>query len=108
MGKEHLARTVVETAASTAAILAIYELLRYSFSDNVRKSMRKRAGYKSEISGTPDTEVPCECSHFDHSRRNPMYDDLSNGQYVTIYEHLAFHQTWTRTHNLGLNRADNQ
>ena len=59
-----------------------------AFSLRTRDLIRKRAGYKSEISGEKDY---LEASHLDHNRKNPLYDDPSNGHLVTIYEHLQEH-----------------
>ena len=59
-----------------------------AFSMRARDLIRKRAGYKSEISGEKDY---LEASHLDHNRKNPLYDDPSNGHLVTIYEHLQEH-----------------
>ena len=69
----------------TALLLAPFFL---AFSLRTRDLIRKRAGYKSEISGEKDY---LEASHLDHNRKNPLYDDPSNGHLVTIYEHLQEH-----------------
>lgn len=73
--------------------LVIKEIGRFGFSFDVREKIRKRAGHKSELSGTPDEVERCECAHIDHNRENPDYNNPENGIYMTVTEHLIDHLT---------------
>lgn len=71
------------------ATIALVELGTGAFSWATRQIIKQRAGGVSELSGT--NGVPMHCSHIDHRRDIPNYDDPENGLYVTIYEHLEQH-----------------
>ena len=75
-----------------------------AFSLRARDLIRKRAGYKSEISGSKDF---LECGHKNHSRKYPGYDNPDNGVLMTIWEHLQDHTNRANDPNLGLNKEQN-
>lgn len=101
-------KKLIELGLASASLITLYKLLTGSFSFSVRQQIRDRAGYKSEISGTPDYKEPCECSHLNHDKSSPDYNNPKNGEYRTLSEHLAYHQTWSKENTLGLSRKDNE
>lgn len=74
--------------AATAIIGGIYLLSQFAFSSRVRKEIRDRDGNKSVLSGSTEH---LEVAHINHSKRNPKYNDPSNGRVLSTAEHLWDH-----------------
>jgi hypothetical protein len=62
-----------------------------AFSPETKSVIRNRANGVSELSRDMVAGLPHHCSHLDHDKRNPDYDDPYNGVYATIWEHLQMH-----------------
>lgn len=75
------------------------------FSEATRKEIKKRAKYRSEISGR--TDRPLHAMHFNHARTEG-YDTPPRGVLVTIVEHLVFHLLFRgKAHRIGLKECQN-
>jgi hypothetical protein len=80
--------------------LAILMLLSAgSFSKITLEGMRKRSKKRnglvtSEKTGKRSLGLPLDGAHYNHyeGQHHPHYNDLDNGQLLTIYEHLQQHQ----------------
>lgn len=83
------AKRLIVPLLSTVALGAI---IFDAFPKKQRDKIKKRAGGISEITG--DDDMPMEASHLVHGDNN-----ADNGVFVTILEHLGFHE-------LFMNRAD--
>lgn len=95
-----------ETALKTilmAGSLAI--LTNCSFSTKTKNQIKKRAEFKSELSGETEN---LECSHFNHSKTGD-YNKPDNGLLVTATEHLAYHLMFRGcSHEIGLPEHQNE
>lgn len=58
------------------------------FSKEVSREIKKRGGWRSEISGESGR---LDAAHIDHSKSNPDYNSPENGVSMTIFEHLVDH-----------------
>ena len=78
-----------------------------AFSRPVRREIRSRAGRRSELSGRYD--IPLDASHIIHSRQYPQYDSPLNGLYLTVEEHLLYHEQFASNPRLiGLSARNNR
>lgn len=78
----------------------------YSFSDRVRREIKKRANGKSEISKRDD--LPLEASHLFHSK-DPMHNNEENGKLMTIFEHFWYHLLHRgKAREIGLTEYQNE
>lgn len=78
-----------------------------AFSLETKFQIKERAGNRSELSGESDR--PLQCSHFDHSKKNPNYDSPDEGILVTDIEHLAYHVKYLRKPDkIGLTKRENR
>lgn len=73
------------------------------FSREVAFEIKKRAGWKSEVSGDSGR---LEAAHIDHSKSNPSYNTPENGVSMTVFEHLVDH--FARHGKNGLPPAQNE
>lgn len=98
-------RPLLDTTATIFAVGLLYELAFGAFSRETKRQIWDRAGGQSELSGKSEADgYVLECSHFNHNRTYPDYDNPLNGMLVTTYEHLIQHIN----HGVnGLNRAQN-
>jgi hypothetical protein len=102
VNKEQL-RSAAEITLNTTALLLLFRLITSSFSYEVREQIRKRAGYRSELSGRDDE--PLECAHWNHDKTEQTYDDPDNGRLLLLSEHLQDHID--RAGENGLSESDN-
>jgi hypothetical protein len=63
------------------------------FNPESKREIRERSEGKSELSGRDDLTLVC--SHLDHDRKSPHYNDPENGVRTLITEELAYHM-WHR------------
>lgn len=95
-------RDALGVSASLAAMALISTA---AFSRESRNLIRERAGRASEWSRI--NYRPLECSHKNH-RRNAMYDNPENGEYITDWEHFCYHFAYIGCADLiGLNEGQN-
>jgi len=60
-----------------------------AFTRETRKQIRRRAKYRSEVTGL--NTYPMESAHINHSRENPDYNSPDNGLLLRLDEHLYQH-----------------
>lgn len=98
---------VVKTSSIILGTLtASLFLSSFAFSSRSRDVIKERAKWRSEISGRSD--MPCECLHFNHNKKNSFYNNPANGVYATAIEHLAHHILYrNRPDGIGLNKYEN-
>ena len=90
--------------AGAAALVAVS---MGAFSRPSRREIRERAGRRSELSGRYD--LPLDASHIIHSRQFPAYDHPENGIYLTIEEHLIYHEIFRpKPWLIGLSPRNNE
>ncbi len=78
-----------------------------SFSLETKYQIKERAGDRSELSGQDDR--PLHCSHLNHGKKSPYYDDQEIGILVTDIEHLAYHVKYLRNpRKIGLTKRENR
>jgi len=76
------------------------------FGPGAKAEIKERSEGKSELSGRDDLQLVC--SHLDHDKRSPHYNDPENGVRTLITEELAYHM-WHRYEPLkiGLTTENN-
>ena len=67
-----------------AIVLGAAALTTGAFSKETRKKIWKRDGGRCVMCGSTEH---LNCSHIDHSKSNPKYDDESNGRLLCEAEH---------------------
>ena len=88
---------------NTAALVAIYQLVRAAFTREVRQQIMERDGWKCVECGF---EYGLEASHTDHSRANPDYNNPENGQAkCRVHHYLQHFYEWE---NNGLSEEHNR
>lgn len=71
------------------SVLGLFTIASLSaFTKKARREILERDGYRSVKSGKKGN---LEASHIDHSRKNPKYNDPSNGRMLTTREHYIDH-----------------
>ena len=109
-GPEHLSPAEVETL-----VLGIETWLPYiavgipvfamAFTRAVRRIIGNRDGWQSVQSGDGG---PLEAAHISHDKKNPNYNDPSNGRMLTPAEHYDDHYNRHGKDQLGLNNHQNK
>ena len=99
MERDRKIELVVEVAG--LGLLAIAAL--GAFSRPVRQRIKERDGHRSVLSGQTEK---LEVAHIDHSKKNPRYNDESNGRTLTTAEHYLDH--YNRHGRNGLTTAGNR
>lgn len=103
LSKEEMVKLILQIGA----LLSLFFLSGFAFSDHTRNIIKQRAKYKSEISGDNDLEL--HCMHLDHTKGTRHYNSPRNGIYGTIIEHLAHHMLYRdNPEDIGLNYQENQ
>jgi hypothetical protein len=76
------------------------------FNPDAKFEIKERSGGKSELSGRDDLTLVC--SHLDHDKKSPHYNDPENGVRTLITEELAYHM-WHRYEpiQIGLSQRNN-
>lgn len=85
-------RPLLDTTATIFAVGLLYELAFGAFSRETKRQIWDRANGASELTGKSEADgYVLECSHFNHNRTYPDYDNPLNGLLVTTFEHLQMH-----------------
>lgn len=97
---------MIKIIVQIGALMSLFFLSSFAFSNNTKELIKKRAKFKSEISGRNDMEM--HCIHIDH-RRDKYYNMAGNGFYGTILEHYAHHLMFRgKAHMIGLSESENE
>lgn len=101
------ARRFAESIANekTLLFLLTMTMLTMAFSRETRDIILERDGYMSVESG--DTNH-LEAAHYNHDKKNPLYDHPSSGRTLTRREHYLDHYKRHADGTLGLTRFQNR
>ncbi len=89
---------------SFASVVLLVVISGAAFGKKVRAEILARDG-GSVISGATEH---LHASHLDHDKSKPWYNKAENGETLTVFEHLQFHQAHVgRAEEIGLKEHHN-
>lgn len=103
--RETMIVNLVEKGVTLATAIAICNMVTASFTAYVKQEIRKRDEYKCLRCGEIEN---LECSHKNHSRNNPRYNDPDNGELLCALHHYLYHLAYKDDPRLiGLSKREN-
>jgi len=94
-----------EFIVGTGLLIATSFFANAAFTSDRRRKILERDRGRSVVSGETEN---LEAAHINHDKKNPKYNDISNGRTLTTREHYQDHFDRHGRKNLGLSENGNK